>query len=92
MLPPETNPASDSSIIALHALAWVLGDSGRATRFVDLTGLDPETIRARAGDPVLLAAVIDHLCAHEPDLLACADAIHQSPDALVRAGRDLKSA
>ena len=33
-----------------------------------LTGLDSDELRARAGDPALLAAVLGFLAAHEPDL------------------------
>lgn len=87
----ETNPADEPAVVALHALAWILGDPGRTARFVDLTGLDAATLRARAGHPALLAAVIDHLAAREADLIACAGATDTTPDALIRAGKQLKA-
>ena len=83
-----TNP----EMIALQALVWVLGDSGRANRLLDLTGLDPATLRARAGEPALLAATLGFLESYEPDLIACADALNLSPAALVEARRKLESA
>lgn len=83
-----TNP----EMIALQALVWVLGETGRANRLLDLTGLDPATLRARAGEPALLAATLGFLEAHEPDLIACADALDLSPAALVAARRQLEQA
>lgn len=83
-----TNPET----MALQALAWILSDSARAARLLDLTGLDPATLRARAGEPALLAATLGFLESHEPDLIACADALYLSPAALVDARRQLERA
>ncbi len=71
--------------LALSALSWVLGDSGRAQRLLDLTGLTPDELRAGLGDPGMLVAVLDFLCAHEPDLLAAADALGVTPQQLAAA-------
>lgn len=83
-----TNPET----MALQALAWILSDSARAARLLDLTGLDPATLRARAGEAALLAATLGFLESHEPDLIACADALDLSPAALVDARRQLERA
>ena len=45
----------------------------------------PTQLRARIGDPGLLAAVLRFLEAHEPDLVACADALGVAPSRLVEA-------
>jgi Protein of unknown function (DUF3572) len=79
---PDTNTAY---AIALRALIWTLQDSTRADRMLALTGLDADAIRARIEDPALLGAVIDFLEAHEPDLIACAQAIEVSPIELLAA-------
>jgi len=81
--------ALDSRLVALMALGWILQDETRARRLLDLTGLDPAALRAGASDPVVLAAILSFLEAHEPDLLACADALALSPDQLVTARKDL---
>jgi hypothetical protein len=75
--------ANDPQALALNALGWVLGEDSRADRFLSLTGLSPEDLRASLGEPATLAAVIDFLCAHEPDLLGAAEALGVSPQALV---------
>jgi len=79
----DTN--DDAATLALRALAWTLGDATRAERLLALTGLAPGDLRAGAGDPATLAAVIGFLEAHEPDLIACAEAIGAAPAALVAA-------
>ncbi len=82
----------DASALALHALAWILADDGRAERLLALTGLDADTLRARATDPSVLAATLSFLESHEPDLVACADAIGHPPQALVAARQRLEDA
>ena len=57
-------------VTGLTALAWTLEDPGRAQRLLDLTGLTPEALREGAGDRRMLAAVLDFLAGHEPDLIA----------------------
>ena len=84
----ETN----AEAIALQALVWTLGDSARASRLLDLTGLDPAELRARAGEPALLAATLGFLEAYEPDLIACAGALAVTPAALVTARSELERA
>lgn len=76
-------------VIGLQALGHVAGDADLGPRFLALSGLDAEGLRAGAGEPALLAAVIDFLCAREPDLLACAEALAISPASLAAAGTAL---
>ena len=78
-------------MLALGALVWTLGDDDRASRLLALTGLDPATLRAGAGDPQTLAALLGFLESHEPDLIACADATGTTPAALVRARHSLEN-
>ena len=77
--------AANDEATALQALAWTLGDPARADRLLALTGLDPAGLRARAGEPAMLAAVLGFLEGHEADLVACADALGVVPAALVAA-------
>ncbi len=82
MFKPTTN---DAEALALAALAATLTDEHRAERFLALTGLSPDGLRARAGDRKLLAATLAFLEAHEPDLVAVAESIGETPEALVAA-------
>lgn len=87
----DTNPR-DTQTVALNALVWTLSDERRADRLVSLTGLTPADLRARLAEPGVLAACLAFLEAHEPDLIACADAVGATPDALVAARAALEQA
>jgi hypothetical protein len=78
---PPTN--EDAQALALRALAATLSEPRRAERFLALTGLDAEELRARVGDPDLLAATIEFLESHEPDLIGVAEEIGVTPASLV---------
>jgi len=84
------DPTNDAAV-ALHALGWTLGDDARAERFLALTGLTPEGLRARLDEPAMLAAALRFLEAHEPDLIACAEAIGVKPADLPEARRRLEA-
>ena len=89
----ETNPniGDEAEILALQALGWVLQDEDRAQRLLSLTGLDPRQLRSGLEDPALLAALLGFLANHEPDLVACADAIGIAPDRLASTAQTLHS-
>lgn len=82
---------NDPEALALRALGWTLSDDARADRFLALTGLDPRQLRARIGDPGLLAAALRFLEAHEPDLVACAIFLDVAPLQLVETRRRLEA-
>lgn len=75
----------DAAATGLRALVWILADERRAERLLAVTGLTPADLRARAGEPALLGAVLGFLEAHEPDLIACAEATETTPAGLVAA-------
>ena len=87
MLSPTTN---DAEALALAALTATLTDERRARRFLELTGLSPDGIRARLGERSLLAATLAFLESHEPDLVAVAGAIGCEPGALIAARGELE--
>jgi hypothetical protein len=84
------NQPGDAEALALAALAATLTDERRARRFLDLTGLDAEELRARAGEKQLLAALLGFLEAHEPDLVEVAQTIEVKPEMLISARSELE--
>src|SRR3954447_11609660 len=98
MRPETTNNATtnnaarnDPHALALAALAATLTDERRARRFLDLTGIGTDELRAQAGEARLLSALLAFLEAHEPDLVAVSEQIGAKPEALVAAHRQLEN-
>jgi hypothetical protein len=85
----DTN-VDDPEMVALRVLAWVLADDGRADRLMAMTGMTPAGLRAGIGDRAVLGAVMAFVLGHEPDLVACAEALGIRPEALAEAGRSLE--
>jgi hypothetical protein len=83
--------SNDPEALALSALGWTLADEARAQRLLALTGLTPDGLRERLGERGLLAATLAFLEAHEPDLLAAADALGITAAEIVEARRRLEA-
>jgi hypothetical protein len=82
-------PNSDPVILGLQALAWVAGQPDVGPRLLAMTGLDAERLCETADAPATLAAVLAFLDSHEPDLVACADALGVRPQELLAARASL---
>ena len=72
-------PAAED--IAVKALTLLTRDQERLARFLALTGLGPETIRAAAGSP--------GVAGHEDLLVGLADEMGTRPETIVEARRVL---
>ncbi|MEM7690700.1 MAG: DUF3572 family protein [Pseudomonadota bacterium] len=78
-----------AATLALAALGWLLEDDDRAARYLEMTGLDPDSLRAGLGDPGVLLSCLDFLANYEPDLLRAAEALAVAPEELIAARADL---
>jgi hypothetical protein len=67
--PTRIPAAIDAEALALRALAFLAGDEDQFSRFVALTGVGEQEMRARAGDPDFLAGVLDHVLGDEALLM-----------------------
>ena len=85
----SVNADSDPFVLGLQLLAHVVAEEDLRSRFLALTGLDADDLRARAADPGVLAALIDFVAANERDLVAAAEALEVTPLAIVAAGAAL---
>ncbi len=64
-----------AATLALDALAYLAGVPDAFDRFADLSGLDRNTVRARAQEPSFLVAVLDFMLTDEQLLVEfCGDA------------------
>ncbi|WP_020087298.1 DUF3572 domain-containing protein [Hyphomicrobium zavarzinii] len=61
--------AESASTLALTGLSFLAEDGPRLGRFLALTGIGPDQLRAAAGAPETLLAVLDYLLGDESLLL-----------------------
>jgi hypothetical protein len=71
--------------IGVQALGFLAGEPQRFARFLALTGVDLEEVRANAGSPELLAAVLAHLTSDESLLLTFAAETRMAPETIAPA-------
>ncbi|KUO61246.1 MAG: hypothetical protein APF80_15545 [Alphaproteobacteria bacterium BRH_c36] len=67
--PAALHSVDEAEQIALQALHFLAEDEPRLGRFLSLTGIGPAELRASAGEPHVLAAVLGHLLEDESLLL-----------------------
>lgn len=61
-------------MIALQALAWIASDDDRLAGLMAESGIDPAALRAQAGEPEVMGAVLDHLLRDDQAVIAFCDA------------------
>jgi hypothetical protein len=76
---------AEARSMALQTLIFLSDDDQRMERFLALTGTNPGEIRALAGDDGFLRALLEHVCADEPLLVAFAAAEGADPQSVVAA-------
>jgi Protein of unknown function (DUF3572) len=87
---PFTSASRDTAEqLAVVALGFVAAEPDRLSRFLALSGLGPENLRAAAADPGFLCSVLDYLLGDEPLLLAFAAEESQAPESIAAARRVL---
>jgi hypothetical protein len=79
----------DAESLSINALLWIAADPVMMRRFLDLTGIEADQIRAVAQEPSFLAGVLKFILAHEPTLLAFAQSADIHPSAVAKALRSL---
>ena len=62
----------EAESIAAQGLGFLAEDPARLSRFLTLTGLQPDEVRGRANTPEFLAAVLEHIVNDESLLLVFA--------------------
>ncbi|MGE4219556.1 MAG: DUF3572 domain-containing protein [Alphaproteobacteria bacterium] len=74
-----------AELMAIRALGYLADDPDRLARFVALSGMVPQDLRAQAADPAFLGGVLDFVLGDEATLVAFADAAQVKPEAVMRA-------
>jgi hypothetical protein len=78
--------------LAVQALTYLAGEPEQLARFLALSGIGPQSIRAAATDPQFLAGVLDYVTGEEALLVAVAGHLQMTPDAVWRARAALSGA
>ena len=81
--------AENAEAVAISALGFVAGDEVLLPRFLAISGISAADIRTAAAEPGFLAGVLDFILAHEPTLVAFAEAGGLDPSAVAKARRAL---
>jgi hypothetical protein len=80
---------NDFEAVAIQALGFLAADEERLGRFLAITGLGPENLRAAASQPGFLASVLAHVAEDEAMLIAFAAESGIPPERIGRAAHHL---
>ena len=75
----------EAEALAVTALSAIAADPQLLSRFLALTGLEPQTLRHAAGEPGFLTSVTNFLMTDESTLVAFAANEGLRPEAVARA-------
>lgn len=78
----------EAELIAVAVLSHLAQEPERIGRFLAVTGLGPENLRAAARDKSFYPALLDYMLANEADLVAFATEMNLDP-ARIRMARDV---
>jgi hypothetical protein len=84
--------ADAAAAVAVQGLSWLAGEPARLSRFLDVTGLTPDSIRTAASEPHFLASVLEYLLQDEQLLVAFAAEAALAPTEVERARHTLAGA
>jgi len=77
--------------LAVQALSFLAGEPARLARFLALSGIGPDRIRAAAASPGFLAGVLDHVASEDALVTAFAAEADIKPEQVEKARRILGS-
>ncbi len=83
----KSTPREAAESLAVQALTFLGSDPERLGRFLSLSGLGPQSLRAAAAAPGFLAGVLEHIAGDEALLVAFAAEAGVEPAEIDRARR-----
>jgi len=72
--------ADQAELIAIQALGHIAAEEDLLYAFVDMCGLSPDELRARAGEPEILGGVLDFILMDEQRLISFCETVHIRPE------------
>jgi hypothetical protein len=89
MAKSNANPRQAAETLAVQGLGYIANDPERLGRFLTLTGLGPQSLRAAAQETSFLAGVLDHIAGDQELLTGFATEAGITPADVDRARRQL---
>ena len=86
---PDSMRRDAAESLAVQALSFLAGEPERLARFLALTGIGPDRIRAAAATPGFLTGVLDHLASEDALVTAFAAEAGIKPEEVENARRIL---
>ncbi len=86
---PVRMDTESAQALAIKGLGFIAADPELLPRFLSITGIEADQIRAAAREPGFLAGVLQFLLNHEPTLLQFAEASGVAPQTVGEALRKL---
>ncbi|MGO4704175.1 DUF3572 domain-containing protein [Microvirga sp. 2MCAF38] len=77
--------AEEAESVALNIFTRLIADEDRLSRFLAISGLQPDSIRDAASQPGFFAAILDYVASDEALLLALAEELSVKPERIVEA-------
>ena len=74
-----------AELLPIQALAFIAAEPERLARFLDLSGIAPQEIRAAARQGAFLTGVLEHMLGDESLLVAFAESAGIDPGEIARA-------
>jgi hypothetical protein len=84
-MPPHKITHDQAQTVALEAFTALSSHGGRLARFMNISGLTPETIRGAAAEPGFLAGILDYVASDEALLLELAKEMDMKPEHIMEA-------
>ncbi len=88
----DRDPVLDADEIGIQALMFVASHDDLMRRFLDLSGLKADQVRAAAAEPAFFVGLFDFILGREDDVLDLASQLHIQPSAIGRARNQLAKA
>jgi hypothetical protein len=84
-MPQRKITPEEAQNVALTVFTALSSHGGRLARFLNISGLTPETIRSAASEPGFLAGVLDNVASDEALLLELAKEMNVKPEHIMEA-------
>lgn len=72
--------ADQAELIAIQALGHIASEEDLLYAFVDISGLSPDDLRSRAGEPEILGGVLDFILMDEHRLITFCETVRLHPE------------